>query len=82
MLRKTLMLTEKFYKEIEEAKCATFSVLMERLRATRSELFYVLDKLRQEGRVEAVNLGRVALWCACPLSTPGRTRGALGLGRP
>jgi hypothetical protein len=37
---------------------------MERLRATRSELFYVLDKLRQEGRVEAVNLGRVAFWCA------------------
>jgi len=64
VLRKALMLTEKIYREIEEARCATFSVLMEQLRATRTELFYVLDKLRQEGRVEAVNLSRVALWRA------------------
>jgi len=61
---KTLMRTEKICRQIEEAGCLMFSILMERLRATRTELFYVLDKLRQEGRVEAVNLGRVVLWCA------------------
>ena len=64
MIRKTLVRTEKICKEIEEAGCLTSSVLMERVRATHTELFYVLDGLRQEGRVEAVNLGRVALWCA------------------
>jgi hypothetical protein len=58
------MRTEEVYKEIGEAKCAAFSVLMERLRATHNELFYVLRKLRQEGRVVAVNLGRAAFWCA------------------
>jgi hypothetical protein len=63
MIRRTLIRAEKVYREIEEVGCATFSVLMERLQATRSELFYVLDQLRQEGRVEAVNLGRIFLWC-------------------
>jgi hypothetical protein len=58
------MLTEKIWREIEEAGCLMFSVLMERVRATRNELFYVLDRLRQEGRVEALSLGRVIFWCA------------------
>jgi hypothetical protein len=61
-IRRTVR-AEKAYGEIEKAGCLTFSVLMERLRIGRNELFYVLDKLRQEGRVEAVNLGRVSLWC-------------------
>ena len=52
------------FKEIERARCVTSSALMERLCITHNELFYVLRRLRQVGRVESVNLGRVALWCA------------------
>ncbi len=33
------------------------------VHVTHNELFYALDKLRKEGRVEAVSLGRVAFWC-------------------
>ena len=65
------MRTEKIYREIEEAGCATFLALMERLCITHNELFYVLRRLRQEGRVEAVNLGRVALWCASRAAAEG-----------
>ncbi len=63
MIRRTLIREEKVYREIEEAGCVAFSVLMERLQTTRSKLFYVLDQLRQEGRVGSIILGRVALWC-------------------
>ncbi len=54
---------EKVYKEIEKAGCVASAVIAERLRIGHNELFYVLRKLRQEGRVESVNFGRVALWC-------------------
>jgi Mn-dependent DtxR family transcriptional regulator len=54
---------EKVFKEIERAGCITSSAVAERLWITHNELFYVLRRLRQEGRVEAVSLGRVALWC-------------------
>jgi hypothetical protein len=54
---------EKVYKEIEKAGCVTSSALMEQLQITYDELFYVLRKLRQEGRVGVVSLGRVSLWC-------------------
>ena len=57
------MIVEKVFKEIERAGCITSSAVAERLRIGRNELFYVLRRLRQEGRVEAVSLGRVALWC-------------------
>ncbi len=63
MIRRTSARAEKIYREIEETGCLTSAAIAERLRATHSELFYVLRMLRQEGRVEAVNLGRVALWC-------------------
>jgi hypothetical protein len=33
------------------------------VRARHGELFYVLRTLRQEGRIEAANLGRISLWC-------------------
>jgi ribosomal protein S25 len=54
---------EKVYKEVEKAGCVASAVIAERLRIGRNELFYALRKLRQEGRVEAVSLGRIALWC-------------------
>jgi len=57
------LLREMTYREVREAGCATSSALMERLRTTRNELFYILDGLRREGRVESVYLGRIALWC-------------------
>ncbi len=62
-IRRALLLAEKVYREINEAGCATSSVLMERMRITYNELFYALDRLRKEGRVEAVSLGRAAFWC-------------------
>ena len=58
-----VLLREAVRREIEEAGCATSSVLTERLRVTHNELFYVLDVLRKDGRVEAIYLGRIALWC-------------------
>jgi len=61
---RTQIRTEKVYKEIEEAGCATSSALMERLRISHNELLYILRRLRQEGRAEAVSLGRIFLWCA------------------
>jgi|GEM_PF-3031093 hypothetical protein len=57
------MIVKKVFKEIERAGCITSSAVAERLRIGRNELFYVLRRLRQEGRVEVVSLGRVALWC-------------------
>jgi predicted transcriptional regulator len=60
---RTQIRVEKIYKEIEKAGCVASAVLAERLRIGRNELFYVLRRLRQESRVEAVSLGRVALWC-------------------
>ncbi len=63
MARRTLARAEKVYREIEEAGCLTSAAIAERLRAAHNELFYVLRMLRQEGRVEAVNLGRISLWC-------------------
>ncbi len=63
MIRRTLMRAEKVYREIVEAGCLTSAVIAERLRITHNELFYVLRRLRQEGLVEAVNLGRISLWC-------------------
>lgn len=64
MIRKTAIRAEKVHREIEKAGCATFSLLMERLKkVTNNELFYVLDRLRKEGRIETVNLGRISLWC-------------------
>jgi hypothetical protein len=60
---RTQIRVEKVYKEIEKAGCVASAVLAERLRIGRNELFYILRKLRQEGRIEAVSLGRVALWC-------------------
>ncbi len=63
MIRRALLLVELVYREIKEAGCVASSVLMERMRVTHNELFYALDKLRKEGSVEAVSLGRVAFWC-------------------
>jgi len=63
VLRKTLARAEKAYREIEEAGCITSSALVERLRISYGELFYVLDKLRREGRVVPADLGRASLWC-------------------
>jgi hypothetical protein len=57
------LLAELVYREINEAGCATSSALMERMRVTYNELFYALDRLRKEGRIEAVSLGRAAFWC-------------------
>jgi ribosomal protein S25 len=53
---------ERVYKEIERVGCVTSSAVAERLWITHNELFYVLRRLRQEGRVEAASLDRVALW--------------------
>jgi len=61
-VRKAL-LREMVYREVSEAGCAAFSVLMERLHVKHNELSYVLDKLKEEGRVESIYLGRIALWC-------------------
>jgi hypothetical protein len=55
---------EKVYKEVEKAGCVASAVIAERLRIGRNKLLYALRKLRQEGRVEAVSLGRTFLWCA------------------
>ena len=63
MLKRTLARAEKIYREIEEAGCLTSAVIGERLRAEHNELFYVLRMLRNEGLVEPVKFGRVALWC-------------------
>jgi hypothetical protein len=57
------MRAEKVYKEIEKVGCVASAVIAERLRISHNELFYVLRRLRQEGRVEAVSLGRTFLWC-------------------
>ncbi len=62
-IRRAPLLAELVYREIKEAGCATSSALMERMCVTHNELFYALDRLRKEGRVEAVSLGRAALWC-------------------
>ena len=62
-IRSASLLAELVYREINEAGCATSSVLMGRLHVTHNELFYALDRLRKEGRVEAVGLGRAAFWC-------------------
>jgi hypothetical protein len=64
VLRRTAIRAERIYKEIEEVGCLTSAAIAERLRVSHSELFYVLNALRREGRVEIINLGRVALWCA------------------
>jgi hypothetical protein len=64
IVREVKIRAEKVYKEIKEAECVASAVLMERLKATHSELFYVLRMLQREGRVEAVSLGRTSLWCA------------------
>ena len=63
MIKRAPLLAELVYREINEAGCATSSALTERMRVRRNELFYALDRLRKEGRVEAVSLGRAALWC-------------------
>jgi DNA-binding transcriptional regulator YhcF (GntR family) len=55
---------EKVYKEVEKAGCVASAVIAERLRIDRNKLLYALRKLRQEGRVEAVSLGKTFLWCA------------------
>ncbi len=60
---KASALAEKVYREVEKAGCLTFAAIAERLRATHNELSYVLRRLRREGRVEAVSLGRAVLWC-------------------
>jgi len=60
---RTQIRVEKIYKEIEKAGCVASAVLAKRLRIGRNELFYVLRRLRQEGRVETVSLGRTFLWC-------------------
>jgi len=60
---RTQIRVEKVYKEIEKAGCVTSAALAEQLRIDRNELFYVLRRLRQESRVEAVSLGRTFLWC-------------------
>jgi hypothetical protein len=60
---RTQIRVEKVYKEIEKARCVTSATLAERLRIGYNELFYVLRRLRQEGRVVAVNLGKISLWC-------------------
>jgi len=62
-IREAAIRTEKVYREIEAAGCATALVLMERLKIGRNELKHVLYRLRQEGRVVSVAMGRAALWC-------------------
>jgi hypothetical protein len=62
-MKRAQMRAEKVYKEIEKAGCVASAVIAERLRIGRNELFYVLRKLRKEGRVETVSLGRTFLWC-------------------
>jgi hypothetical protein len=62
--REAAVRDEKVYREIEAVGCATVSALMERLKVGRSELKHTLHRLRQEGRVVSVSLGRAALWCA------------------
>lgn len=62
-MRRAQIRVEKVYKEIEKAGCVASAVLAERLRIGRNELFYILRRLRQVGRVESVNLGKISLWC-------------------
>jgi hypothetical protein len=63
VIKRAPLLAELVYREINEAGCAASSALAERIRVTYNELFYALDRLRKEGRVEAVSLGRAAFWC-------------------
>jgi hypothetical protein len=62
-IRRAPLPAELVYREINEARCAASSALMERMPATRNELFCALDRLRREDHVEAASLGRAALWC-------------------
>jgi folylpolyglutamate synthase/dihydropteroate synthase len=62
-IRRAPLPAELVYREINEARCAASSAFMRRMRVRRNELFYALDRLRREGRVEALSLGRAALWC-------------------